>query len=208
MTGRGRDDGRDRGGAEAPAAGRPSIPTDDEAWSPGSATRPILVLGVGNILLSDEGIGVRVVETFQAGYRVPATVEVLDGGTAGMDLLDVLAGRSHVIIVDAIRSERPPGSIVRLRGEAVPALFRTRISPHQLGLSEVLAALKLIDAEPAHLSLIGIVPEDLSTTLELSPRLAAAVPTLAAMIAEELAGFGFPVARTDTEPGAPPAPRA
>lgn len=84
----------------------------------------VLVLGVGNILLSDEGIGVRVVEALQQRYRVPEGVEMVDGGTCGMDLLDLIAGRDHLILVDAVATGGPPGTVVRLEGDEIPALFR------------------------------------------------------------------------------------
>ncbi len=152
-----------------------------------------LVLGVGNILLADEGVGVRVVEAFQQRYLVSEEVEVLDGGTAGMDLLDALSARSHIVIVDAVRTGAEPGTIVRLTGPEVPALFSNRISPHQLGISDVLAILRLIDQEPRHIALIGIVPFELDLGLTLSDAIAARVDEMADLVANELRGCGFPV---------------
>jgi hydrogenase maturation protease len=150
-----------------------------------------LVLGVGNILLADEGIGVRVVEAFQQRYVIPEGIDVLDGGTAGMDLLDTLSGRSHIIIVDAVRTGAEPGTIVRLAGQNVPALFNNRISPHQLGISDVLAVLRLIDQEPRHIALIGIVPLDLDPGLELSRAIADKIDEMVELVAGELRSQGF-----------------
>ena len=150
-----------------------------------------LVLGVGNILLADEGIGVRVVEAFQQRYVIPEGVDVLDGGTAGMDLLDALSGRSHSIIVDAVRTGAEPGAIVRLAGQNVPALFNNRISPHQLGISDVLAILRLIDQEPRHIALIGIVPISLDPGLELSGAIADKIDEMVELVAGELRSHGF-----------------
>ena len=150
----------------------------------------VLVLGVGNILLSDEGVGVRVVERFQELWQAPAGVDVVDGGTCGMDLLDVIAERDHVIVVDAVRLDEPPGTLVRYDGEDVPAFFRARISPHQLGLSDVLAALKLLDREPRGLTLFGAVPQDLQPSLELSPLLAARRDRLVERLVDELRTLG------------------
>lgn len=153
----------------------------------------ILVLGVGNILLSDEGIGVRVVEAFQQRFAVPEGVDVVDGGTSGMDLLDVIAERDHVIVVDAVRLDAPPGTLVRYVGDEVPAFFRARISPHQLGLSDVLAALKLLEREPRGLTLLGAVPEDLQPSLELSPGFGAVRENLIERLAGELRDLGVAV---------------
>jgi hydrogenase maturation protease len=152
-----------------------------------------LVLGVGNILLADEGVGVRVVEAFQQRYVIPEGVDVLDGGTAGMDLLDALSSRSHIVIVDAVRTGAEPGTIVQLSGTDVPALFSNRISPHQLGISDVLAILRLIDQEPRHIALIGIVPVDLDLGLALSGMIAAKVDEMADLVADELRSHGFVV---------------
>ncbi len=93
----------------------------------------ILVLGVGNILLTDEAIGVRIVEALEQRYILPDYVEILDGGTAGMELLGDMANRDHLIIADAIVSKKnTPGTMMILRDEEVPALFTNKISPHQL----------------------------------------------------------------------------
>ena len=152
----------------------------------------VLVLGAGNILLSDEGIGVRVVEALQQRYRVPEEVEVLDGGTCGMDLLDIIAGRDHLILVDAVDTGSPPGTVVRLDDGEIPAVFRTKSSPHQLGLQDVLALLLLLDAAPAHVTVIGVQPASLDIGLELSPVVAARLDEMVEMVAQELAAIGLP----------------
>lgn len=152
----------------------------------------ILVLGLGNILLSDEGVGVRVIESLMERHRLPDNVEVIDGGTSGMDLLNTIAGRDHLIVCDAIKADADPGSVLRLAGDEVPAFFQTKMSPHQLGLCDVLATLKLIDEMPAEITLIGIVPEDLSLSTELSAKATVARELAATLILDELAALGAP----------------
>ena len=170
--------------------------------APFAAPAPVLVLGVGNILLSDEGIGVRVVETLQQLYVLPEGVEVLDGGTAGMDLLETLAGRQHLIIVDAIAGEGTPGTVRRLAGNDVPAFLSQRLSPHQLGLPDLLAFLALTDAAPQTVTIFAVVPKDLSLGLALSPELERLRAPLAGVIAAELLRLGV-VATPIRSPDAP-----
>ncbi|MGL4459632.1 MAG: HyaD/HybD family hydrogenase maturation endopeptidase, partial [Plesiomonas shigelloides] len=109
---------------------------------------PVLVLGIGNLLLSDEAIGVRAVEALEQRFHLPPQVDVLDGGTCGMALIGDMADREHLIIADAVLTGDAPGTVVTLRDEEVPTLFSRKISPHQLGLSDVLSALKLTDEFP------------------------------------------------------------
>ena len=161
----------------------------------GRAGMNILVLGLGNILLGDEGVGVRVVEALDAGYVLQPAVDLVDGGTSGMDMLDIVAERDHVIVADAVSTGAAPGTVVRLTGRAVPAFFRNRISPHQLGLSDLLAALTLMDRSPKDLTLIGCVPQSLDTALELTPKIAARVPEMLALVIETLAGLGVQATR-------------
>ncbi|CAK0771136.1 Hydrogenase 2 maturation protease [uncultured Gammaproteobacteria bacterium] len=151
----------------------------------------VLVLGLGNILLRDEGLGVRVVEALEQRYRVPSGVTVLDGGTSGMDLLDSIAGTGDLIVVDAIRAGRAPGELVRLTGEQVPVFFRQRLSPHQLGLSDLLATLALQDQSPASVTILGCEPLDLALGLELSPTVAARIDDLVAAVVAEVASLGY-----------------
>lgn len=128
----------------------------------------ILVLGIGNILLSDEGVGPYVVNRLTAEFQVPEHVEVLDGGTSGMDLLDCVAAADAMVIVDCARLDEGPGAVREIVGEGVPAYFQMRISPHQIGLSDLLAAAALIDALPQRMALIAIAPENMELGLELS----------------------------------------
>lgn len=156
---------------------------------------PTAVLGLGNILLGDEGVGVHVVEVLSAAYDLPPEISVIDGGTSGMDMMDMLAGLDHLIVVDALRTDKPPGTIVHLTGDAVPALFRTRISPHQLGLSEVLGALQLLDEAPGSLTLVGVAPVDLDLGMSLSPTIAAQVEPMVEIVVGDLRARGFTVTR-------------
>lgn len=151
----------------------------------------VLVLGLGNILLRDEGVGVRVIEALAERYRMPPGVELLDGGTSGMDLLDTIAGCDHLLICDAVRADAPPASVVKLSDSQVPALFRNRFSPHQLGVADVLATLILTDETPASITLVGVVPVDLALGLELSPEVAQAAERAVECLVAELRGLGL-----------------
>jgi len=151
----------------------------------------VLVLGLGNILLRDEGVGVRVIEALAERFTMPAEVEIVDGGTSGMDLLDTIAGCDHLLICDAVRADAPPASVIRLSDAQVPALFRNRYSPHQLGVADVLATLFLTDETPHSVTLIGVVPRDLALGLELSPEVAQAAERAVECLADELRGLGF-----------------
>lgn len=150
----------------------------------------VLILGLGNLLLSDEGVGVHAVNALQQRFQLPEGVDALDGGTSGMDLLDSIAGRDHLIVCDAVRSDELPGSVHRFDGEAIAAFFATRISPHQLGLSDVLANLELLGERPRHVTIIGVVPADLSLGTELSPAGREGMEQSIDFILEDLAAIG------------------
>jgi hydrogenase maturation protease len=150
----------------------------------------ILVLGIGNVLLTDEGVGIRAINELTRRYKFSDEVELLDGGTAGIELLRHIAGRDHLIIIDAMRCDQPPGTVVRVEGEDVPAAFRTRISPHQLGLSDLLAAAMLTDELPASLVLFGVEPASLEPGLELSEVVESNVDKLLNAVCDELRTLG------------------
>ncbi len=151
---------------------------------------PVLILGLGNILLRDEGVGVRLVERLAARYEFPPEVEVLDGGTSGMELIYSIAGRDLLVVCDAVRAEAAPGTVMRIAGEDLPAFFRTKLSPHQLGLSDVLAMLRLLERVPAHVVLVGIVPEDLELGTKLSPRIESALEEALEIVLAEIERYG------------------
>lgn len=155
----------------------------------------ILVLGLGNILLQDEGIGVRVIEALEAGYDVPDGVTVVDGGTAGMDMLDTIAGFKHMIVADAVKTGAPAGTIVVLKDEQVPAFFKGKLSPHQVGLSDLLAVMTLSDEQPERITLIGCVPYSMKTTLDMTDDMKAKAPEMLNLVLAELAALGAPATR-------------
>ena len=160
------------------------------------------VLGLGNILLGDEGVGIRAIERFQERYQVPEYVEVLDGGTSGLDLLPVLRPGSALIIVDAIKPENHPGFMLRLEGIEVPSYLSAKLSPHQIGLPDLLATAELLDRMPSKLVLLGIEPKDLELGVRLSPELEALLDDLAEKVAAELQALGIEVIDLKAEPGA------
>lgn len=152
-----------------------------------------LVLGIGNILLSDEGAGVRALQEFATRYEVPSTVQLVDGGTCGMELLQYIQGQDLLIILDVVKSGNPPGTIMKIEGEEVPALFQKRISPHQLGLSDLLAAAKLTDSMPEKIILFGIEPDYIKTGLAISPKVRKNMGRFTGMVARELLSSGLDV---------------
>ncbi len=152
----------------------------------------VVVLGIGNVLMSDEGIGVHAVAALEQRFTLPETVEVVDGGTTGMELFPEVQGADHLVVVDAVRAGQPEGGIVRLTGDEVPAFFKTKLSPHQVGLSDVLAALRFAGSEPESVVLIGVKPVSLELAMELSPIVAARLDAVVDMVVAELAALGCP----------------
>ncbi len=157
----------------------------------------VLVLGIGNVLMMDDSIGVRVIEELEKRYCFPQGVELLDGGTSGIELLSYIGDRDHLIIIDALKSGLPPGTVVKVEGEDVPARFMTRISPHQLGLSDVLAAATISGQLPGNLVLFGVEPKTVRLGLGLSNEVRASLDKLVSTVIEELGRIGCTVERAE-----------
>ena len=155
------------------------------------STPRVLVLGIGNILLSDEGVGVHVINRFQQTFVIPDGVEVIDGGTMGLDLVPYFEGKTDVFVVDAMCADgQVPGTIRRFSDSEVMGMLGERISPHQIGLSDLLACTAINSQLPENIVLLGIVPESLDTSLDLSPTIQAQVDGLVVMLRDELAAVG------------------
>ncbi|MDH3253703.1 MAG: HyaD/HybD family hydrogenase maturation endopeptidase [Acidobacteriota bacterium] len=150
----------------------------------------LLILGLGNVLCGDDGLGVAAVMELERRYRLPATVRALDGGTLGLALMSVFERSEDAILVDAVQVDRPPGSLVRIEGEAVAPAVRNRLSVHQIGVADLLEGLRLVDAYPPTLVLLGLVPQSLELTLESSPPVRRNLPKLVEGIAQEARRLG------------------
>jgi hydrogenase maturation protease len=150
-----------------------------------------VVLGIGNTILTDEAAGVRAAEALQGAYRVPANVQVIDGGTSGMEMLEDLSNLDLLVVLDVVKTGAAPGTVVRIAGDQIPVFFRRKLSPHQIGLPDVLASLELLDALPDEIVVIGVEPISLELGMEMTETIAHCVPHLAEMAAGELRSRGY-----------------
>ncbi len=150
----------------------------------------VLVLGIGNLIMSDDGVGVRVVQRLAAEFRFPSAVSVLDGGTLGLDLLPRLEGVERLLVVDAVETGGVPGTLVRMVGDEIPVALETKVSPHQMGLKDLLAVASLQGFAPQEMVLWGVQPERLDLGMELSPAVAGRVDYLVDAVIKELARWG------------------
>lgn len=149
-------------------------------------TGRVVVLGVGNVILGDEGLGVRCVERLAAVGALPPGVVVIDGGTSSHELLGEIEDAELLVIVDAVAGAGPPGEIVRIDGDRLAAAFSQRLSPHQHGIRDLLATLALLGRAPARIVVLGMAPARIDLGLELSPEIEAALPALAARVVAEV----------------------
>ena len=173
------------------------LETDPVSAEDPASEPSVLILGLGNILLQDEGVGVRVVEQLQRQYRISGAVEVLDGGTASMSLAEHIRNRNHLIVVDAVKTGQAPGTVITLSGDEVPAFFQSRVSPHQMGLADTLAVLDLMGEKPADVTVIGAEPKDLDVGLELSDLVLKRVDELVELLVAKIRSLGFVVSAID-----------
>ena len=153
--------------------------------------KPILVLGVGNLLRCDEGVGIHVVREM-AGMRLPEAVEVLDGGTLGAELVGVIQGREKVILVDAMRVNAQPGAVFRLPLDELTPELTHSMSVHGTGVGELLFCCKRLDPQP-EIIIYGIVPELIDCwCVKLTAAVQSRISSIVALILEEVATGEIP----------------
>lgn len=160
----------------------------------------ILILGVGNILFSDDGLGIRVVEKLLERYRFSDGVSVVDGGVLGINLLGVISHARHLIVVDTILNKGNPGDIHRLAGQEIPNRILAKNSLHQVDLLEALTLCRLLDHVPETV-ILGVEPSDLETLgTELTAPVKAQVDNLVRLVVAELQSLGGAYTRREPQP--------
>jgi hydrogenase maturation protease len=149
----------------------------------------IAVVGIGNNLLQDDGAGVHALQHFESHFP-DENVKCLDAGTVGLALMDRVSNLDGLVAVDAMRLGKPPGTITVLQGEEMDAHLRNHHgSVHELGLSDILDALRLCGDLPANRALVGIEPEQMDWGTEPTEKVAAAIPDAAERIRDLVHGW-------------------
>jgi hydrogenase maturation protease len=152
--------------------------------------RQITIMGIGNILFTDEGVGIRVIERLQDRYDFPKNVLLLDGGVLGLGLLGFMVEADDLVVVDTVRNGGPPGTLYRLEGDEVPRRFLDKTSIHEVDFLEALTACEALDKVPKTV-IIGIEPEDIdSLSIELTPTIEEQMGPLMEMVLRELIRLG------------------
>jgi len=168
------------------------IPSASQTDSKGGETispKKIVILGVGNLLLSDEGFGVHVANELMK-LDLPQGVSVVEGGTEGFKLLNIITDADRLIVIDAVKGGGDPGSIYRFdinEVQSCPSGFKTSV--HQIGILEVISLSGLIGKTP-HTTVVGVEPKSLKMGMELSPEIKAKIPRIIELIFAELRNDG------------------
>ena len=139
--------------------------------------RNLLVLGIGNLLNTDEGVGVHAIRALQARYP-ESEVPMADGGTLGLNLLPLVEDATHLLLLDAVDAGRAPGSVIELSNDEIPIFGGYKLSQHQLTFQEVLGLAVVRQNLPENLYLIGVQPDSLEIGVALSDVVQAALPTV------------------------------
>jgi len=158
-----------------------------------------LIFGAGNLLLTDEGFGVHFINYLQDNYVFPEEVELYDGGTLGIMVTHMLEDAERVYLVDVIEAKGNPGEVFRYeKDDFMLGRLPIKMSPHQIGIQEVLSLSEIRERCPEKVSLFGVIPQSYDAGVELSPLLADKLPALAELVVGELRSAGCRItARSD-----------
>jgi hydrogenase maturation protease len=157
------------------------------------------VIGIGNLLLGDEGTGIHAIRALRERYSLPEGLELIDGGTMGLDLLPYVEGLDKLLIVDAANLGEPPGTIRLMEGDGVKRFLDTKFSVHQIGLPDMLFAAELKDILPPEVCIVGIQPAVIDTGLEMSEAVAERFDALLDAIINKLRDWGLEVRKAEPE---------
>lgn len=152
-----------------------------------------MVIGLGNPLLADDGVGLEVVGRLARGYDCGPDVELEDGGTWGMNLLPMLEQAERVLFIDAIRTGAAPGTVQRLEGDSIPRQLGLKLSPHQVDLQDLVAVATLRGTFPDVAVAIGVEPEVVETRTGLSSAVSARLDDVLDQVVHQLRGWGHNV---------------
>ncbi len=141
--------------------------------------KEITVLGIGNTILTDEGFGVKVVEFLRENYTFPENVNLVDGGTLGVELEHFIVGTQKLLIIDSIDGGAEPGKIFHLRDDEILKHFTQKISAHEIGIQDILTMLEITDKKIPHVELIGAQPYNLNAGTNLTPEMQKFLPIFA-----------------------------
>ena len=156
-------------------------------------SNPIVVLGVGNILLTDEGFGVHVVNQLREDYVFNPPITILDGGTMGMELLTYMRGMTKLLLVDAINGGDAPGTVYEFPHEEMNSYFTEAISVHEVGMQDILRIRALQEDPLEDAVVIGVEPESLELGLTLSEATQAALEDVKARVLAVLSDWNVTV---------------
>lgn len=150
----------------------------------------IVILGVGNLLLTDEGVGPTTIAYLEDRWRFPEHVELVDGATAGLELMNVFGEAAHLVVVDTVLGGAEPGAIYRFHPDQVPSGVRYRTSIHQITFLDAWTIARILGPAP-EVVIIGVEPEDMSTPhVGLTPTIEARLPDIEEIVLGELARLG------------------
>lgn len=155
-----------------------------------SEGKDVIVVGLGNPLMGDDGFGLCALQQLEREWTVDASTQLVDGGTWGLTLLPSLEGARCLLFLDAIRSGRAPASVVELHGNEIPRQIATKLSPHQVDLREVLAVMQLRGTLPTKLSAIGVEPDIVEMHDGLSPAVRSRLDEVVALAVDRLRSWG------------------
>jgi hydrogenase maturation protease len=152
-----------------------------------------VVIGLGNPLMADDGLGLAALERLRSEWSIPADIELVDGGTWGMSLLPTIEDARRVLLLDAVRTGAPPGTLHVMERDGLPRYLTTKLSPHQVDLRDVLALAELRGTLPRDTVVIGLEPERVELSTELSGTLRDRVDAVVAAALDRLALWGHMV---------------
>ncbi|MBZ4672403.1 hydrogenase maturation protease [Deferribacterales bacterium Es71-Z0220] len=146
----------------------------------------ILILGLGNLLMDDDSAGVVIAQELKNEILEDEQLKIVEGGTLGLDLLNYIAWADKLIIVDAIDMGFEPGTVIRAEGQDIDPIFESKLSPHQMGLKDILLAAELIGDRPEEIVLFGIQVESIQMNMTLSEKVKKNMQKLKSKVIEEL----------------------
>ncbi len=157
----------------------------------------VTILGVGNVILTDEGFGVRAAEYLDHHYTFPDNVQIVDGGTLGIELTQYVTGTNKLLVIDSINGGAEPGTVFRFHNDAIMEHFQDKLSAHEIGIQDVLALLTVTGHKIPEVIVIGAQPFDLEAGVGLSDGMQALLPQIVEQILKDLRGWGIEAQRKE-----------